>query len=203
MSEMEWRTCLDLLAELPKNYCILSGSIPPGVPDDFYARAARIAKERGARVLLDAAGETLKSALEEGVYLVKPNLNELMGLAEGLVVTLPDWVRLAQSLVRAGKANIVALSLGHEGALLVSDDETLRLRAPSVPTRSVVGAGDSFLGGFVVGLVRGWSATAAFRLAMAAGAAALLTPGTELCRSEDVMRLYDETRWEDLAEKIP
>lgn len=199
LRETEWRSCLGVLRSLEMDYLVLSGSLPRGVPEDFYAQAARIAKERDARVLLDAAGVGLKAALNEGVYLVKPNLRELMDLTESTADAEADQVRLAQSLIATGKTENVALTLGHEGAHLVWKDGTLRLRAPPVTTQSAVGAGDSFLGGFVVGFVRGWSLTDSFRLAMAAGAAALLTPGTELCRPEDVMRLFNETLWSDLV----
>lgn len=199
LRETEWRSCLELLRSLEMDYLVLSGSLPLGVPEDFYAQAARIAKERGARVLLDAAGTALKAALSEGVYLVKPNLRELMDLTESTADAEADQARLAQSLIAVGNAEIVALTLGHEGAHLVWKDSTLRLRPPPVSTQSAVGAGDSFLGGFVVGLAQGWALTDSFRLAMAAGAAALLTPGTELCRPEDVMRLFNETLWSDLV----
>jgi len=199
LREPEWRSCLELLRGLPMDYLVLSGSLPPGAPEDFYAQATRIAKDRGARILVDAAGAPLKAALEEGVHLVKPNLRELMDLTERRADVKADQARLAQSLIETGKTEIVALTLGRDGALLAWPEGTLRLRAPSVLTQSAVGAGDSFLGGFVVGLVRGWPTTDSFRFAMAAGAAALLTPGTELCRPEDVMRLYNDTNWRELA----
>jgi len=199
LHESEWRSCLDLLKCLPMNYLVLSGSLPRGVPENFYAQAARTAKKQGARVLVDTAGTALKAALDEGVYLVKPNLRELMDLTECTANEKAEQAQLARSLIKTGKAEIVALTLGHKGALLAWDDDTLHLRAPLVTTQSAVGAGDSFLGGFLVGLVRGWALTDSFRLAMAAGAAALLTPGTELCRPEDVVRLYIETNWKELA----
>lgn len=202
LSQSEWRSCLDVLRSLRASYLVLSGSLPRGVPEDFYAQAARIGSEGGARVLLDTSGEALRAALDQGVYLIKPNLRELAELTGGAADEEPDRARLARSVVEAGKAEIVALTLGHEGALLAWRDGTLRMRPPPVSTRSAVGAGDSFLGGFVVGLARGRPLTDSFRLAMAAGAAALLTPGTELCRSGDVLRLYDETAWSELSSDL-
>jgi len=124
----------------------------------------------------------------------------LSALAECPVDDAADQVQIARSFLEAGKVEILALTLGDKGALLVWNGGTLRLRPPSVSTQSAVGAGDSFLGAFVVGLTRDLPLTDCFRLAIAAGTAALLTPGTELCRPEDVMRLYTETIWQDLVD---
>ena len=141
----------------------------------------------------------MRIALNEGIYLIKLNLRELAELAECSVDDEADQDQIARSFVEAGKTEIVALTLGEKGALLAWNGGTLRLRPPPVKAQSAVGAGDSFLGGFMVGLVRDLPLTDCFRLAISAGAAALLTPGTELCRPEDVMRLYRDTIWQDLV----
>jgi len=101
---------------------------------------------------------------------------------------------LARQLIAEGKAEIVALTLGAEGALLVWKEGVKRLRSPDVEVKSAVGAGDSFLAGLTFALAEGRPVEDAFTLAVAAGAAAVMTAGTELCRKEDVSRLYEELR---------
>ena len=200
LRESEWRLCLDYLQGIEADYLVLSGSLPPGVPSDFYARAARIAKGRSARVVVDTSGGALKEVLDEGVFLIKPNLRELTDLVGPSPDRKTGPVAMARSIVEDGGAELVALTLGQDGAVLVWNDGTLKLRPPTIAAQSAVGAGDSFLAGFLVGLVRDWPLGDAFRLAMAAGAAALLTPGTELCQPDEVQRLYDSTNWVEIAD---
>jgi 6-phosphofructokinase 2 len=96
----------------------------------------------------------------------------------------------AMNLVESGAAEIVAVTMGHEGALLAHQAGTLHLAAPDVVVQSAVGAGDSFLAALVLRLAQGRPVEEAFRWGVAAGTAAVLTPGTELCRRADVERLY-------------
>lgn len=192
LSEAEWQACLDRVAALvePPRYIVASGSLPPGVPDDFFARLARVAASIDARIVLDTSGPALAAALEAGVHLVKPNLREFRDLTGLPLDREGDWERAAEALVHAGKADIVALTLGDQGALLVSRDVHLRTRAIPVEVVSAVGAGDSFLAGLVWRLSVGDGLADAFRYAVATGTAALLTPGTELARKRDTDRLY-------------
>ncbi|MFM9915633.1 MAG: 1-phosphofructokinase family hexose kinase [Rhizobacter sp.] len=192
----EWESCLAHIHALDAapRYLVVSGGLPPGVPDDFHARLARLAHERGSLVVLDASGPALAAALAEGVYLVKPSLRELRELSGLPLATEPDWTRAAQRIIQAGHAQIVALSLGEDGALLVSANTTLRARSVHVDVLSTIGAGDSFVGGLVWALDRGDSIEQALRYGMAAGAGALLSPGTALCEAADVQRLHDQVR---------
>lgn len=196
----EWRACLGLVASLadPPVCIVASGSLPPGVPDDFYARLANIAAAKGARFVLDTSGPALAAALEEGVYLVKPNLRELRDLSGKPLDRESDWVSAADMLVHSGRAEIVALTLGDQGALLASHD--ICLRAPAVPVKiaSAVGAGDSFLAAMVWRLSSGGTLSEAFRYGVASGTAALLTPGTELSRKDDIDRLYNDVSISEL-----
>jgi 6-phosphofructokinase 2 len=191
LDEAEWQECLKLVAALDPfpRYLVASGSLPGGVPDDFYARVARIAKQRGASFVLDTSGPALAAAAAEGVDLIKPNLREMRELTGSEPSDAYEWEVAAKDLVGTGKAAVVALTMAHLGAALVTRDEVLR--APPIPItpRSAVGAGDSFLAALIWRLASGSSNTEAFRLAVAAGAAALLHPGTELCRPDDVARL--------------
>jgi 6-phosphofructokinase 2 len=190
--EAEWRQCLDALASFPDRpkYVVASGSLPAGIPEDFYATAARIAKNSGAKFVLDTSGPALAAALRENVHLIKPNLRELCELTRKKLENEAAWLEACRNLVQAGRAEIVALTLGQRGALLVSRDQALRTEGLPIKPVSAVGAGDSFLGAMVWRLAAGGSLEDAFRYGIAAGSAALITPGTGLCRREDVERLY-------------
>ncbi len=191
LAEDEWKACLTAVAGLKPFplFLVASGSLPAGVPGDFYAQLARIARQRGARMILDTSGPALAAAVAEGVDLIKPNLREMRELAGGEPDTPAAWEAAAKTLVENGRARIVALTMGHLGAALVTSGGILRAKPLAVTPLSAVGAGDSFLGAAVAGLAAGAAPADWFRNAVAAGAAALLNPGTELCRPEDIARL--------------
>ncbi len=190
----EWGACLEALFDLNPAYIVVSGSLPRGVPPEFYGEITRNASERGSRVILDTAGDALRQLSGKSVYLLKPNLREL-GLIAGAEVRGEAQIRAAcQSLIAEGMAEAIAVSLGAAGAALVTGADCIFLRAPIVPIQSKVGAGDSMVAGIVLGLARGLGLVDALRLGVAAGSAAVMTPGTELCRGEDARRLFDEIR---------
>jgi 6-phosphofructokinase 2 len=194
LSESEWRDCLRLIGEIEPfpRFLVASGSLPDGVPDDFYAQVARIARQRGAKFILDTSGPALAAAMAEGVDLIKPNLREMRELSGREPSDAYEWEAAARALVAKGNVEVVALTMGHLGAALVTRSEVWRARPLSITPQSAVGAGDSFLGALTYRLACGSSPADAFRLAVAAGAAALIHPGTELCRVEDVARLADQ-----------
>ena len=191
LHESEWRECLTALNRskpVPK-FIVASGSLPPGAPDDFYAQAAAMARKLGAKFFLDTSGAPLAAALEYGVDLIKPNLREIRDLTGAALADEADWIAAARNYIDAGKVATVALSLGHLGAILITREQVLR--SPPLPIKpvSAVGAGDSFLGAIVYSLAKGDNMTDAFRLGVAAGSAALIQEGTELCRPVDAYRL--------------
>lgn len=187
----EWQACLDRIValEVAPRYLVASGSLPPGVPIDFYARLIRLMKPLGVKVALDTSGPALAAALEEGVYLVKPSLRELRELMGRALETEAQWRGAAEQLVEQGRAQLVVLSLGEGGAWLVSSEGACF--APSLPIKVVssIGAGDSFVGAMVWALARGIALNDAFRYGVAAGSAALLTTGTGLSSAADIARL--------------
>jgi 6-phosphofructokinase 2 len=191
IDEAEWRECLaaiETLEPFPK-YLVASGSLAPGVPDDFYLRVARFAAARGARFILDASGAALKAALDGDIFLIKPNQRELADLVGRPLEDERAWIEGCRWLIERRGVSTVALTLGHQGAMLVGRDGAWR--APALPIKpvSAVGAGDSFLGGMVHSLASGSGLEDAFRCGIASGSAALLTGGTELSRREDTERL--------------
>jgi 6-phosphofructokinase 2 len=194
LREPEWQRCLDEVSSLePKpRYVVASGSLARGAPEDLYARVARIGRELHARVIVDTSGKALPASLREGVYLIKPNLRELEQLTERRIEDEAGQEQAARSVIDRGQSEVVVLSLGKEGALVVSKEGSERVRAPSVPVQSKVGAGDSMVAGVVLGLARGLGLSDAVRFGVAAGAAAAMTPGTELCRREDAERLNEQ-----------
>ena len=194
LATAEWQACLDAVAQqaTPARWIVASGSLPPGVPDDFYARLARIARQQGSRMVLDSSGPALAAALEEGVCLVKPSLREMRELTGLPLANAPQWQAAVQNLVHQHKAQVVALSVGAQGAVLATSGGVWQ--APALPvqaTTGTTGAGDCFLAVLLSALERGESAPTALRWGLAGGAAALLAPGTSLASALDVRRLLE------------
>lgn len=195
LSEREWRGCLERIKDLKPRpeYIIGSGSLPPGVPDDFYARLIHDTCDEKCRAIVDTSGEALRAALEEGgAYLFKPNLRELQDYAGREELDEEAIVEVARELITDGKCKVMIVSLGRAGSLAITLDRSERIQAPTVKIRSKIGAGDSMVAGIALALSRGKSPIEAAYFGVAAGAAAVMTPGTELCRREDTEQLYEQ-----------
>ncbi len=194
LEDGEWKKCLQVLSSMEPtpDYLVASGSLSPGVPADFYAQVANRARKRGIRLIVDTSGEPLQHAAKAGVFLLKPNLRELEVLSGEKIGDDSQIEAAAEKWVREGGCEAIVVSIGAGGAFLVSREGAERLPAPTVPIESKVGAGDSMVAGIVLSLARGGSLIEAVRFGVAAGAAAVMTPGTELCRLEDAERLYRE-----------
>ncbi len=191
VTEEEWRACLQQLATATCDYIVASGSLPPGAPTDFYARAAQAAVDRGVKFVLDTSGAALGCGLAGAcVHLIKPNEKELEQIAGRPLGTDADIAAAAMEIVERGQAELVAVTMGSRGGLLASAEGTQFLQAIPVKAASAVGAGDSFLAAMVHALASGRGAREAFQYGMAAGSAAVLTSGTGLSRVEDIERLY-------------
>lgn len=189
--EDEWKSCLQKIKELDDiEFIVASGSLNPGMPLDIYARIAVIAKEKNAKLIVDTSGEPLKHAANAGLYLIKPNLGELSSLVgkEEINAEMVDDVAL--ELIEKGKCEIVVVSMGAAGAMLVSKNEVIHMVPPTVRKRSTVGAGDCMVAGIVLSLARGLNLKEALRYGIASGTAATMNPGTELAKLEDVEKLY-------------
>lgn len=188
----EWQQCLEQLQSESADFIVASGSLPPGAPQDAYARLAQLARERNSKLVMDTSSPAFQHALEAGVYLIKPNLRELSLWADQPIEDETHLHNIVTDIVKQELSEIVMVSLGAGGALCVSKDQTLRLNAPMVPIQSKVGAGDSMVAGMVFSLACGKSLDKAARYGVAAGTAAVMTPGSELCRLEDVEKLYPQ-----------
>lgn len=196
LTEPEWESAIDAVAALQPapRFLVASGSLPPGVPIDFYGRLSALAAKRGIQLIVDTSGAPLQHAVGPGTFLLKPNLNEVRQLAGGGAFSDVLLSGMAHALVSAGRAKNVAISLGAGGSLFVWEGGETRIAAPTVPVVSRIGAGDSMVAGIVVALTRGASVVDAVRFGVASGTAAVMTPGTELCRREDAERLYEEMK---------
>ena len=173
------------------NYVVASGSLLPGISTDFYANLAKFFKENDIKFILDASGAALKNAIQEGVYLIKPNLRELANLVGKDKLTGIDQEIAAQEILEKQQANIIVLSLGAKGAMLAQHGHVIEyVSPPTMPIVSSVGAGDSMVGGIVAGFIKGFWPTEAIRYGVAAGTAAAMQPGSELCTKEDTDRIW-------------
>ncbi len=191
LSAEEWIACLEAVFNLSPAYLVASGSLPAGLPLEFYGEITRYARQHDIRVILDTAGDALNHALGKGVYLIKPNLRELELFAGEKISDEAQIKTAGRRLIAEGLAEVIVLSLGARGAVLITREDYLHFHAPVVPIRSKVGAGDSMVGGIVKALAEGRSLPDAARFGVASGSAAVMTPGTQLCRRDDAYRLFD------------
>ncbi|MGB8819452.1 MAG: 1-phosphofructokinase family hexose kinase [Rhizobiaceae bacterium] len=190
VSKAEIDALLAKLETLSPRWIIGSGSLPRGATIDIYAKVADIAKAKGAHFVLDTSGLALKAALAHGgLSLIKPSLGELASIGGVPLNTREEQEAAALALVRSGAAERVAVTLGKDGGFLADNGGIFGAPAPSVEALSAVGAGDSFLGAMVLSLAQGATSREAFLTGMAAGAAACLTIGTQLCHKTDVDRI--------------
>jgi 6-phosphofructokinase 2 len=188
---VEQTRCLDQLrlAAESAQFVAASGSLPPGVPPDFYQRVADICGHLGARFILDTSGGGLRR-VSSGVYLLKASVRELRECVGRPLTTESEQFAAAHGLIENGRAQVVLVSLGSHGALLATQHASQRFSAIPMGFGSGVGAGDAMVAAITTGLSRGWPLVKSVRLGIAAGAAMLMTPGTAACDRADVEKLF-------------
>lgn len=191
LQEDEWKKCLSAVEHIDDiRFIVASGSLPPGVPLNIYAELAKMAKIKQAKLVVDTSGEALKHALDEGVFLIKPNLGELSFLAGKKELKDPDILSFSRELIANGSCEVMIVSMGAAGAMLITGDIAAKIVPPAVNRKSTVGAGDSMLAGMIYSLSAGKSLLQSAQYAVACGTAATLNPGTALCQKEDAERLF-------------
>ena len=191
LGENEWKQCLKAVEEIENaEFIIASGSLPPGVPQNIYTQIARIAKNNKAKFIVDTSGEALKQALDEGVYLIKPNLGELCTLAGKKDLPIDEVKDIAREIIAKGRCEVMVVSMGADGAMLVTNEIAQTISAPNVIRKSTVGAGDCMVAGIVFYLSQGKSLVESAQYGVACGTAATMNSGTELCRKKDADKLY-------------
>jgi len=190
ITEPEWSACLDTLRALDFDWLVASGSLPRGLPAGCLTEVAVLAAERGARFVLDTSGPALEPTLASGaVYLAKPSIGEFRALTGAPLGSVAEIAAAARARIAADNIGILAISMGHHGALLATADHAWSLAPPVLPVQSATGAGDAFLGAMVLTLARGRTPLESLAQGVAAGGATVLTPGTGLCRGDDVARV--------------
>ncbi len=176
----EWKTLCDMAKGISKeDILVLSGSLSSGVPADGYYQLTKLATEQGAKVVVDATGNTLKTALQAKPFLVKPNRQEL-GEYFGCMIDTNDLLgiaRLALKLQEEGAVNVL-VSLGSKGCLLLDQQGKVHTMPAAVgKTVNTVGAGDSMIAGFLTGYLVEGDYSYALRLATACGGATAFSEG--------------------------
>ena len=192
LSEAEQKSIIDTIKEIKTNFLVLSGSLNDGLPTNFYHTIAEKAKVSGIKVIVDTSGDSLKKVIETGVYLIKPNIGELAKLMGVEYLEKNDVEKAAKTLIENKYSEIVVVSLGAEGAFLVTEDQTEFVNAPKIEKKSTVGAGDSMVGGMVWALSQNKTLKEVIQWGVACGTAATMNEGTQLFKKEDAERLFQE-----------
>ena len=193
----DWKSLEEALRRTiePGGWVTLSGSTPPGAPDDAYPRMIAVARDAGASVAVDARGAALLRALEASPDLVKVNETEAADVL-GAPVEVPGALEAAQKLAERSGAAAVAITLGRNGSVLIADGARLRGAVGAIGPYPV-GSGDAFLAGLVSGRDRGSDWPDALRLAVGAAAANAETPGAGRLRPERAAELAAATSISD------
>jgi 6-phosphofructokinase 2 len=191
VTQLEVTTLFRKIREIPRDsYVVLSGSLPPGLSDSFYAQVAAGVKEKNIKVFLDADGQALKAGVQARPYLIKPNIHEFGRLAEKnirdqeeILENVEPWLDLVDCLV---------VSMGVRGAVGISGKERFVVTPPRISVKSSTGAGDALLGGMVFALNEGASFKDALVLGVSCGTASTLNPDPALCIRSDVYEISKE-----------
>lgn len=176
------------------NYLVVSGSLPIGLPGDILNRLGVIAKKRNAKLIVDTTGPALKDVVDANIYLIKPNLKELNTLMGNEGIDFDNVGMTARKLIERGKCEVIVVSMGAEGALLVTKDMLVPIKPPLVNRKSTIGAGDSMVAGIVLSISNNLSLLEAVQYGVACGTAATKNEGSALCKLEDVITLFESIK---------
>jgi 6-phosphofructokinase 2 len=187
---------IDEIRMFTPTFVVASGSLPPGLPDYFYGLIVKNANAMGAKCIVDTSGPALQALQGRKAYLIKPNIGELCKMLKINYLEKEEVPEAAQQAIHDGFAELIAVSMGPDGAWLVSDSEKHYAKAPEVPTRSTVGAGDSMVAGMTFMLEKGASLEQVVQFGVACGSAATMNDGTQLFKAEDAYRLFNQIRGE-------
>lgn len=187
-------TLIDHIRSFSPSYVVASGSLPPGLPDYFYGLIVKTAKSVGAKTIVDTSGPALQALKGKGAYLIKPNIGELCKMLNVEWLDKEEVVTASRQAINDGFAEMIAVSMGPEGAWIISKEESYFAVAPQVPKRSTVGAGDSMVAGMTYMLQQNRSLKEVISFGVACGSAATMNEGTQLFKREDAMHLYELIR---------
>ncbi len=189
ISQADAQRLLDAIEKLKPHFLVASGSLPPGLPPEYFEKVAAFAKKIGAKFILDTSGEALAAAADEGLFLLKPNLGELSALVGEKELAMNQVDDAALEIINQGKCEVVVVSLGPQGALLVTKSGFEHIPAPPVKIKTTVGAGDSMVAGMVWALSEKKNFSEMAKFGVACGSAATLNQGTQLFHRDDMLKL--------------
>jgi 6-phosphofructokinase 2 len=191
VAEDSIRLLMDKIDASPYNYIVASGSLPPGVSHELYGMIVEKALTIGAKCIVDTSGAALQSLENKKAFLIKPNRSELCKLVGIEKIEHNDVPEAARKIIDKGFAEWVAVSMGADGAWMVSNSEAFFCKAPQVERKSTVGAGDSMVAGITYMFSKGASPEDAIRFGVCCGSAATMNEGTQLFKKEDVYALFN------------
>jgi len=199
VDEVKQRELLSKIESIARagDWWVLAGSLPPGVPDSFYAQITEILNHSQAITILDTTGESLRLGCEAKPFLVKPNAEEACRLT-GLPVENTSQVALAANEIRKMGAQNVVISLGKKGALLQTADGDWLVHSPRIKEKNPIGAGDSMVGGLVWALAQGHPLKESLGWGAASGAATASMSGTEVGSRALIEELFHKVEYESL-----
>lgn len=174
------------------DYLVLSGSLPPGCPDDYYRTLIGAVEGLGCRCVLDADGERLRYGLEAKPFMIKPNRFELETMAGRSLESISEIRNVARGYIDMG-VEVVAVSLGEEGAMILRGDDALYAPRLNIEVKSTVGAGDSMVAGLVAGFMGDNELEDVFRMGIACATARCMTEG---------FRVVDKTVYKALTDMV-
>ena len=181
----------DILSYSPA-YVVASGSLPPGLPDYFYGLIVKTANAVGAKCIVDTSGPALQALQGKNAFLIKPNTSELCKMLSVQTLQNNEVPDAAQQAVRDGFAELIAVSMGPDGAWLVTAEKKYFASAPIVKKKSTVGAGDSMVAGITYMLQQQQPLQQVINFGVACGSAATMNEGTQLFKIEDVQQLFEQ-----------
>jgi len=191
VQQTHWQQLIEAVENITNvEYIVVSGSMQQGFAENIFERLAFIAAQKKAKLIIDIPAETLQSHPVKNAYLLKPNLNELSMLAGKEELHGDEITSAARNVISKNICEVVVVSMGAAGALLVTKDIAEQFMAPPVKRKSTVGAGDSMLAGIVMYLSANKNIKEAVRFGVACGTAATLNEGTQLCSRADAENLY-------------
>ena len=200
LASQQWDACIQALDKAEEvSFIVISGSISENAPNNLFRQIADITNKKGAKLIVDAAGETLQRAVTVGAWLIKPNLSELAELVGKKLTNECEIQKAAQELITDGHCKIVVVSMDARGAMLVTAGHCYRAIPPIMKPQSSVGAGDSMVAGLVYSLCIGETLQDTLKMGVACGSAAIMNKGTSLCYLDDVNKIYNEIKVFPLA----
>lgn len=194
LEQTELQQLLDVIEILKPSIVVVSGSLAPGMDDEFIAKIAAVSKQLNAKTIADTSGKPLQAALDEGLYLIKPNINELASLVNKEKLDPSEVKDAALEVLSQSNCEMIAVSMGADGAMLITKNDHVQVKAPEAEKKSTVGAGDSMVAGMSYMIKRNASLREILAFGVACGTAATMNEGSKLFKKNDVMQLFEKLK---------